>query len=185
MNEIEKATAAAVAADTAPESTAKPLPEPDLMGESNEEHYALPEKPTKRAYALRRFLVESIGEGWISARRIYEVSLIWEESYSHPENSSFTGTVGKQIQKDVETLNLSGEFDRIIVSKRGTGDKLATKEEFERFYRSETLSNRRSLWKLGIMKHAADRDGQGILPDPNHPYQREFHQSFSEGGANK
>lgn len=141
----------------------------------NEEFYKSPKKPNPQQYCLRRLLMEN---SWLTAKEIYEKMKGTEYPFVQ-KSQNFTGSVGRAIGEAVEVLNLSGEFDKMIISDRSKGYSIATESEFGAYADRTEKSLKASLWKLSVMRHFANRNGQMILPDPNHPYQREFRETFA------
>jgi hypothetical protein len=149
------------------------------MNMENEEFYKKPQKPNPQQYALRDMLMSHCHE-WLTAKQIYENMLctLWPYDFKDFKGSNFTGSVGRKIQEDVKTLNFSGEFDKMIISSRKGGYKLGTEEEMGEYFSTAEKSLRKSLYELSILKHFAHRDGQMMIPDPAHPYQREFRETY-------
>lgn len=138
------------------------------------------EKLTGRQYALRRLLLDRSGE-WLTAKQIYELmaqSLIPSYRYEWDGKKNFTGSVGRKIVEDVAAINASGIFDKIVVSDRARGYKLATKEEYRRFSRSRWISLKRSMKALAGMDRQAGMDSQGILDLGDLSDVRRFRESF-------
>jgi len=139
-------------------------PQPDIeaeLMETFEAKYAPPKEPTPRAFELRRVLEEK-GD-WMKSTFIYEAMKNGPFSYTWPLGTKFVGTVGKEIQEDVRSLNYSGAFQSIIVSSKAKGYKIATKEEFDRYSANAIRSHRKSLYELSLLRKRASLDGQGMI----------------------
>ncbi len=93
-------------------------------------------------------------------------------------------TAYKQINKDVHAINDSGIFDKLIITDRAKGYKLATRAEFKAWSKrayAECIS--KIVYVCGLI-NKAKMDGQGIVPGLA-GYQREFYDRFvaeTEGG---
>jgi hypothetical protein len=135
---------------------------------------------TGRQYALRRLFLEHCGE-WITAKRIFAfmgLSLIGEERYEWDGKANFTGAVGREIVADVEAVNRSGVFYKIVVSDRSKGYKLATKEEYERYSKSRWKSLKRSIKGLSQLDWQARLDRQTVIRFDAVPYGEDVHDCF-------
>jgi hypothetical protein len=135
---------------------------------------------TGRQYALRRLLMERSGE-WLTAKQIFSLmnfSLISEDRYEWDGRANFTGTVGREIVADVEAINASGAFDKIVVSDRSKGYKLATKEEYERYSKSRWKSLKRSIKGLSQLDWQARLDRQTVIRFDAVPYGEDVHDCF-------
>ncbi len=121
---------------------------------------------TPRHYALRRFLWDNRNE-WKSSKEIFD-------GVSGYENRE---TAYKQINKDVHDINKSGKFDKIIITDRVCGYKLATKKEFKHWaHKAYAESIRKLEYVYGVIKDSK-WDGQGIIPGLE-GYQRKAYEKY-------
>lgn len=135
---------------------------------TNEEHLL------ERHYRLRDLLEEAQNR-WLTAEKIYEWLPFF---YPWDGKTNFTGSVGRLIAKDVQLINKSFVFQKIIVSHRSKGYKLGTKDECEKYIsqQKKELSDR---WKR--LKEIASRyglDGQMKIPFEEEPYARDHYEMF-------
>jgi hypothetical protein len=138
---------------------------------------------TPRQRALRRLLSAYRWE-WMGARDIYEAmrsSPRAEIRYEWDGRTKFHGDVGRMIYADVTAINASGAYDKIIVSDKALGYKLATKEEYEKYSKSRWRSLKKSIgYQAGLDKQAG-LDGQAIIQFPSVPDGEEVHEVFVRG----
>lgn len=123
-------------------------------------------KLTPRHYALRRFLWNNRTE-WKSSKEIFDNV----QGYEKRE------TAYKQINKDVHDINKSGKFDKIIITDRVYGYKLATKAEFEHWAKKAYAESINKLvYVYGVIADSR-WDGQMIIPGLE-GYQREAYEKY-------
>jgi len=121
---------------------------------------------TPRHYALRRFLWNHRTE-WKSSKEIADNVPGYEKR----------DTAYKQINTDVHDINKSGKFDKIIITDRVYGYKLATKREFKHWaHRAYSESIRKLVYVYDVIE-SSKWDGQGIIPGLE-GYQREAYEKF-------
>jgi hypothetical protein len=117
---------------------------------------------TTRQYRLYDFLCENPSQ-WFKAKEIQETLAIFYPWYG--EEKDFTGIIGKQINDDVRLIReaVGIVFDKLIVSNRSKGYKVATPEEFKTFYKSQHQEAIRKLARLSIMSKHSKMHGQGKI----------------------
>lgn len=129
---------------------------------------------TKRQYALRRFLWANRTD-WVSSKNIFNNVIGYDSAR----------TAYKQINADVHAINDSGIYDKIIITDRCYGYKLATKKEFSIWSRKNYAECVRKIDYVNKLIKTARLDGQGIIPGLE-GYQRDFYEKFvDEGEENK
>lgn len=125
-------------------------------------------KLTPRQYELRRFLWKNRTQ-WVSSKEVFDGVKGYDKQ----------STAYKQINDDVHAINGSGIFDKIIITDRGKGYKLATKAEFRDWSRRAYAECIKKIVYVCGLINGARMDGQGIIPGLE-GYQREFYDKFVE-----
>lgn len=104
--------------------------------------------------ALYNFLVENYDdEKYISK---YEICQNLKDFYIYDPNDT---RICREIERDVRTINFSGEFDKIVVSNRKgykIGNKAQIKTYIDRLYKRDL----KSLARTSILRKKNSRDGQ-------------------------
>lgn len=127
-------------------------------------------KLTPRQRELRRYLWNSRTE-WVSSKQIFD----------NVAGYNSKSTAYKQINEDVHAINESGEYDKIIITDRVLGYKLATKKQFEDWAKRAYAESIRKIVYVSRLIKDAKMDDQGIIPGIE-GYQREFYDKFVEEG---
>lgn len=120
-----------------------------------------PEENKERQEALYRFLL-SRGDHWSTM----DMATSFVKEYPSYFGSSYhNSTARRLLTSDIEDINCSGDYDKIIVSG-SRGIKLATEEEFSKFVGSELkeifskLARIRKIVKKGSRNMQIDIEGQ-------------------------
>lgn len=115
---------------------------------------------TNRQKALYNFLMEK-GEEWTPqaeiARELY-ADYGNAECCLEPKNYHDT-TERILISDDIREINISPDFEKIIISNR-KGIKIANETEFDRFINSQYWATVRKLSRIYKMAKKASRDNQ-------------------------
>lgn len=106
----------------------------------------------ERQSKLHAYLWANRGR-WVLSREIYAAV----PGYSSEK------TAYKEINADMRTLNMSGEFNQKTIGDRAKGYKLATREEFWDWSRRSRDEAIRRLAYLSAMNRDAKLDGQITL----------------------
>ena len=106
----------------------------------------------ERQSKLHAYLWANRGR-WVLSREIYAAA----PGYSSEK------TAYKEINADMRTLNMSGEFNQKTIGDRAKGYKLATREEFWDWSRRSRDEAIRRLAYLSAMNRDAKLDGQITL----------------------
>ena len=123
-------------------------------------------KLTKRQYDLRRYLWNHRTE-WKSSKELFDGVYGYEKA----------NTAYKQINEDVKRINVSGIFDKKIITNRVKGYKLATKKEFEEWAKQAVIEAKKKIKYVYDVIGDAKLDGQGIIPGLE-GFDREFYEKF-------
>ena len=125
-------------------------------------------KLTPRQYDLRKFLWHNRTR-WVSSKEI---------------DAAIPGFGGekvayKTINEDVKAINLSKIFDKMIITSRTKGYKLATKKEFWSWAKDQWAELRKKGDYITALVEEGHKNGQGVIPGLA-GFQREFYDKFVE-----
>lgn len=114
-----------------------------------------PEDNTARREALYRFLL-SRGDKWTSMEQTTDSIRLYPAYFKTTYHNS---VARRMLTADIEAINNSDQFDKIIVSGN-RGIKLATEPEFERFLSAEFREVFKKLKRLRRIARKGSRDQQ-------------------------
>ena len=112
---------------------------------------------------LYKFLLEN-GDQWISQEDIY-FEMRDEYPYWYPPFGQFhDSTARHMITDDIRAINEDPAFEKMIIHG-SKGVKIATKDEADRFIKSQTVAVFKKLKRVRTLAQKANLDGQYQLFD--------------------
>ncbi|MBQ9347888.1 MAG: hypothetical protein IJT94_11230 [Oscillibacter sp.] len=120
-----------------------------------------PEEDRARQEELYKFLLGR-GDKWTSMEQTTDTIRLYPAYFRTTYHNS---TARRLLTRDIETINLSGRYEKVIIS--GTkGIKLATRDEFSRFVKAECreifakLKRVRQIIRKGSDDQQVDFEGE-------------------------
>ena len=120
-----------------------------------------PEEDRARQEELYKFLLGR-GDKWTSMEQTTDTIRLYPAYFRTTYHNS---TARRLLTRDIETINLSGRYEKVIISG-ARGIKLATRDEFSRFVKAECreifakLKRVRQIIRKGSDDQQVDFEGE-------------------------